>query len=112
MKVRLKIWFGEGYKNIFAGGGVWSLIGEVEIFQKRGAWQERGEEKNRGGCELKRNYGPFSIDPNFNYSLITPYYVTLITSLITFVVNKVFLSIQVYTKTGLYKNLFENFQCS
>ena len=35
------------YKNIFAGGGVWLLIGGWK-YLKGGAWQERGKEKIEG----------------------------------------------------------------
>ena len=37
-----------GYKDTFAGGGVWSL--GLEIFQKKeGAWKQRGGEKIEEG---------------------------------------------------------------
>ena len=44
------------FKKVFAGGGVWFLIGALEIFQKLSAWEERGEGKIDGGCDHQRKY--------------------------------------------------------
>ena len=35
--------------KMFAGGEGWCLVGGLELFQKRGAWQEWSGKKCRGG---------------------------------------------------------------
>ena len=46
-----------GYKKIFGGGRVWSLIEGLEIFQKKADAKKGAEKKVRGVYDPQRNYG-------------------------------------------------------
>ena len=47
----------EGYKKIFPGDEVWSVMRHWK-YLKRGAWQERNRGKvKEGGCDPQKKYG-------------------------------------------------------
>ena len=46
-----------GCYKIFAGEGIWSLIGDLEILEKVGDLENKGwRKKSVGGCDPQRNY--------------------------------------------------------